>query len=55
MKQTALYEVQKYGTTLEIDYDIRRVDSAFAHASPGGVKMYRIEVGSSTKTLIRVK
>lgn len=55
MKQYAFYEVQKYGVTLEFDRDVRKADSAFAHASPGGVKMYRLDPSTSIKTLVRVK
>lgn len=54
-KQFAIYEVQKFGTTLDLDNDIRRVESSFNDASPGGVIMYRMEPGSSVKKAVRRK
>lgn len=54
-KKFAIYEVKKFGTTLEWDIDVRKAESAFNNAEPGEVVMYRMEPGSSVKKAIRRK
>jgi hypothetical protein len=48
-----VFEVQKYGTTLEWSSKITEADSAFNQASPGGVAMYKIDLGTSKKTELK--
>lgn len=55
MKQYPIYEVQKYGVTIEFDRDYRKAEGAFAGASVGGVKLYKLDTSTCIKTLIRVK
>lgn len=55
MKQYPIYEVQKFGVTLEFDRDFRKADSAYHAASPGGVKLYKLDTSTGNKSLIRVK
>lgn len=38
--QYVIYEVQKFGVTLEFDTKIQLAESVFRQASPGGVKMF---------------
>ena len=55
MVRGAIYEVQKFGVTLEYSNDIKHAESAFNQASPEGVVMYRLDQGTQTKTVIRRK
>lgn len=55
MKQYSIFEVQKYGTTLEYDTNYNLADSAFRQASPGGVVMYKIDPATQTKAAIKVR
>lgn len=54
-KRYPMYDVQKFGVTIEWDTDVRKAESAFNQASPGGVIMYRMEPGSSVKKAVRRK
>lgn len=47
-----IYEVQKFGVTLEWDGDLRKAQDAFKQASPGEVVFYRI-VGSDKHVIDR--
>jgi len=47
-----IYEVKKFGVTLEFGHSLQDAESAFKDASPGEVVMYRI-VGSKKHTMRR--
>lgn len=50
-----IFEVQKYGTTLEWESKISVAESAFNQASPGGVVLYKIDRGTGIKTPLKTR
>lgn len=48
-----IYEIQKFGITLEWTQDLHEAEAAFKDTAPGSVVMYQL-VGSK-KTAIKVK
>jgi hypothetical protein len=52
-KSAPIFEVQKFGVTIEFDTQFGRVESAFNSASPGGVVMYKLDQASSRKAILK--
>lgn len=48
-----LFEVQKYGVTLDIDKKFKQVESAFLGAQPGGVVLYKLDPSTCKKVVLR--
>ena len=48
-----IYEVQKFGVTIEWDKKIGVAESAFKSADPGGVVMYRLDASTSKKYFVK--
>lgn len=48
-----IYEVQKYGVTIEFDKNYKIAESAFLAAAPGGVVLMKLDRGTSQKTVVR--
>lgn len=48
-----IYEVQKYGVTLEWENNYKKAESAFVEASPGGVVLLKLDRGTATKSVLR--
>ena len=55
MKQYPIYEVQKFGVTLEFDKDFRVADAAYKTATPGGVRLFKLDTSTGNKTVISSK
>lgn len=54
-KKYDIYEVQKYGRTIEWDFSFKKAEEAFKECVPGGVKMYRLSQITGTKAVIQQK
>jgi hypothetical protein len=52
MKSYAIFEVQKFGCTIEFDKDYKKVESAFNGTSPGGVVFYKLDPATSKKSVL---
>lgn len=50
-----IYEIQKYGVTVEWTNKLSEADSAYKDTGPGGVLMYKIDRATGIKTAIRAK
>lgn len=53
MKQYGIYEVQKFGTTLEYTKRYAEAEAAFLGASPGGVTLMHLDTGTAKKVVLR--
>ena len=53
MKSYGIFEVQKYGTTIEWTRKLTEAESAFNAASPGGVTLMQIDTGTANKVILK--
>lgn len=51
--QGIVWEVQKFGTTIEWDKKVGVAESAFNSADPNGVVMYRIDTATGKKYFVK--
>lgn len=55
MKFRKLFDVQKYGVTIQLTEKVSEADSAFKLANPGGVVFYEVCHSTGVKKIVKTK
>lgn len=55
MKTRKIFDVQKYGVTIQLTEKVSEADSAFKLANPGGVVFYEIDHATGNKKVVKTK
>lgn len=50
-----IYEVKKFGVTIEYTRKISEAESAFNQAYPGGVEFLKLDTGTQKKSLVKTR
>lgn len=55
MRTQKLFDVQKYGVSIQYTEKVSEADSAFKLANPGGVVFYEIDHSTGNKYVVKSK